>query len=565
VDLRAGELRKGGFKIRLQEQPFQVLVSLLENPNEVVTREELRQKLWPADTFVDFDHGLNKTVSRIREALGDSAHNPRFVETVARRGYRFVAPSKNIGWPSLPSGKIMLAVLPFENLSNDPEQEYFADGLTEEMITQLGGLHPARLGVIARTSAMRYKHTGEDIAQIGKQLSVDYVLEGSVRRVAKRVRIATQLIQVSDRTHLWAESYEREDAEFFVIQREVSESVARSLALELLPINDRATEGMTTADPTAYEAYLQGRHYWHQLSEEGFRKSITLLQLAIQKDPNFARAYSALAEIYTLFGFMGLLPSHEVIPLARKATLTALKINDELADAHASLAGIQKNYDWNWLSAEQEYSRSLELNPNNASARWGYADLLSALGRVPEAMDEIHKAKELDPFSLVISVQVAWTLYMAGDFARSKEQSLKTLEMEPEFAAAHHSLGLASEQMANYEGAITSFENARHRSDNNSICLAGLGHAYAGAGRRNDAVQVLEDLKKSSARKYIPPYAFAILYTGLGDKDMGIEWLRKAFENRDIWLVWLKRDPRFGSLRSNPHVADLLSRMNFPD
>lgn len=223
VDLRAGELRKGGFKIRFQEQPFQVLVSLLENPNEVVTREELRQKLWPADTFVDFDHGLNKAINKIREALGDSAHNPRFIETVARRGYRFIAPSKNIGWPSPPSGKIMLAVLPFENLSNDPEQEYFADGLTEEMITRLGGLHPARLGVIARTSAMRYKHAGEDIAQIGKQLGVDYVLEGSVRRVAKRVRIAAQLIQVRDRTHLWAESYEREDAEFFTIQREVSE------------------------------------------------------------------------------------------------------------------------------------------------------------------------------------------------------------------------------------------------------------------------------------------------------------------------------------------------------
>jgi TolB-like protein/Flp pilus assembly protein TadD len=564
VDSRACEIRKRGKKLRIQHQPFQVLLELLSHPNQVVTREEFQKRLWAADTFVDFDHGLNKAINKIRQTLGDSPRNPCFVETVARRGYRFIAPVREVVRAAHPSGKVMLAVLPFKDLSGDAEQEYFAEGLTEEMITQLGRLHPRGLGVIARTSAMRYKQAGKNIGEIGTELGVDYLLQGSVRRAADRLRITAQLVQVSDGTQIWAESYERGFADIFAIQRSVAESVARSLALELFPTTERALGSASTTDPAALEAYLRGRYHWHRLSEDGMQKSVAYFQLAIQKDPNFALAYSALAEVQILVAFTGMLPSNDVIPQARQATLRALAINEELAEAHASLASINKNFDWNWPVAEQEYKRSIDLNPNNAMARWGYADLLSALGRAEEAMDQIQRAKELDPFSLVVNVQISWTLYMAREYARSKEQSLKTIEMEPEFAAAHYSLGLALEQTGKHREAILAFEKARDRSEGNSIGIAGLGHSYALGGRQRDAREILEGLTRASTVRYISPYAFAIVHAGLGEDALAMEWLEKSFALHDVWLVWLKRDPRFESLHADARFQSLLARMNFP-
>jgi TolB-like protein/tetratricopeptide (TPR) repeat protein len=565
LDLRAGELRKRGRRVRLQEQSFQVLIMLLERANQVVTREEIRQKLWPTDTFVDFDHGINKAINKLREALSDSPRNPIFVETIARRGYRFVAPVSEVIRAARSSGRIMLAVLPLEDSSGGSGEEYFAEGLTEEMITQLGRLHARGLGVIARTSSMRYKQSGSDIVQIGNELDVDYVLQGSVRRARDRIRITLQLVQVSNQTHLWAESYERGLADVFAIQHEVAESVARSLALELLPASERGLGGASITNPAAVEAYLRGRYHWHRLSEDGLRKSVAYFQLAIEKDPQFALAYSALAEVHILVAFIGLLPASEVIPLARQATSKALAIDEDLSEAHATLASISKNYDWDWAAAEREYKHSIEHNPNNALAHWGYADLLSALGRAGEAMDQLHRAKELDPFSLVISVQICWTLYMAGDYARSKEQSLKTIELAAEFAAAHHNLGLALEQLDKPQEAILSFEMARDRSEGNSIGIAGLGHAYALGDRRDKAIEILESLNQTSALRYVSPYAFAITYAGLGDKDLAIAWLEKAFAAHDIWLVWLNRDPRFAFLRSDPRFQKLLAGMNFPE
>ena len=564
VDSRAGEVRKRGRKIRLQDQPFQVLVMLLEHPNQVVTREEFQKNLWGGDTFVDFDHGLNKAINKIREALGDSPQNPCFIETVSRRGYRFVAPVREVARTAHPSGRTMLAVLPFKELSGDAEQEYFAEGLTEEMITQLGRLHPRGLGVIARTSAMRYKHAGKNISEIGTELGVDYLLQGSVRRAADRIRITAQLVQVSDGTQIWAESYERGLADIFAIQRNVAESVARSLALELFPTTERTLGSAALPDPAALEAYLRGRYHWHRLSEDGLQKSVSYFQLAIEKDPKFALAYSALAEVQILVAFIGLLPSSDVIPQARQATLQALAINEDLAEAHASLASINKNFDWDWLGAEKEYKRSIELNPNNANARWGFADLLSALGRVEEAMEQIQRAKELDPFSLVVNVQISWTLFMAREYARSKEQSLKTIAMEPEFAAAHFGLGLALEQTGKMHEAILAFEKARDRSEGNSIGIAGLGHAYSQAGRPEDARAILEGLKSASAVRYVSPYAFAIVHAGLGENDLAIGNLQQAFELHDVWLVWLKRDPRFDNLHQDARFQNLFSRMNFP-
>jgi TolB-like protein/DNA-binding winged helix-turn-helix (wHTH) protein len=430
LDLAAGELRKSGIKVRLQEQPFQILSLLLERPGQVVTRDEIQQKLWPDGTFVDFEHSLNAAVKRLREALEDSADNPQFVETVPRRGYRFIYPVEghaarsrrwvwalalaalpalltlllalNVGglrdrlWPRAdsPAKRIMLAVLPCDNLSGDPEQEYFSDGMTDEMIAQLGRLQPARLGVIARTSAMHYKGTDKHVDEIGRELGVEYILECSVRREGDRVRITAQLIQVSDQTHLWAASYERELAGIFAIQSEVSRQIARSLEVELLPAERARPSGAGTINPEAYEAYLKGRYFWNKRTEEGIKKSLDYFQQAVARDPDYALAYSGLADAYLVGIFVGYLPSQDNHPKGLAAALRAVELDDTLAEAHASLANFEIG---NWLVEEKELKRAIELNPNYAPARIWYAMHLSARGRHEEALAEGKKALELDP------------------------------------------------------------------------------------------------------------------------------------------------------------------------
>src|SRR5271165_3895357 len=307
VNLSTRELRKKGHKLRLQEQPFQLLTLLLERPNEVVTREEIQQKIWGADTFVDFDHGVNRAINKLREALGDSADNPRFIETLSRRGYRFIAPVQLDLQPS-DSSKKMLIVLPFSNLNLEADQEYFADGLTEEMIAHLSRLNPERLGVIARTSAMQFKKTSKTIKAIGQELGVQFALEGSIRRAGDRVRITAQLIQVRDQTHLWAESYDRGLKDVLEIQSEVAERIARSLAVELVPERQALGALSVTGDTEAYEFYLRGRHYLNQRVELGYSKAIDYFNRAIQKDPGYAPAYAGLADAYSVIGFYGAIP-----------------------------------------------------------------------------------------------------------------------------------------------------------------------------------------------------------------------------------------------------------------
>jgi TolB-like protein len=307
LDLRSGELRKKGVRIRLQEQPFEVLTVLLQRPGEVVTREELRSAIWPADTFVDFDNSLNTAINKLREALGDSADSPRFIETLPRRGYRFIAPVNGVKPVSaskqLATGKIMLAVLPFDNLSGDREQEYFSDGLTEEMINQLGRLHPERLGVIARTSAMKYKHANKGIDQIGSELGVDYVLEGGVRRAGEHLRITAQLIQVTDQTHLWAESYERDLRDALALQSEVALAIASEINVKLTPQQRTRLANTRPLIPAAYEAYLKGRFYWNKRTADGVKKGIEHFEKAIEKDPSCPLAYVGLADSYGTLGF----------------------------------------------------------------------------------------------------------------------------------------------------------------------------------------------------------------------------------------------------------------------
>ena len=564
LDLRSGELRKQGVKVSIQEQPFQVLVMLVQRAGQVVTREELRHKIWPADTFVDFEDGLNTAIRRIRMALGDSAESPRFIETLPRRGYRFIVPVQSLGVPGPPpeKQKVLLAVLPLNNLSADPEQEYFSDGLTEEMIAHLGMLAPRSLGVIARTSVMKYRNSGKSVAEIGSDLGVDYVLEGSVRRSGARLRISARLIQVSDQTHLWANTYERALTDVFAVQTEVATSIAESLAVELLPGQARPVVSPGSA---AYEHYLKGRYFWNKRTEEALNKGIDYFRQAIEEEPGYAQAYAGLADCYAMLAWNTMLPPAASLPQAQAAAAKALKLNDRLAEAQTSLAFCKLFHERNWQEAERGFQRAIELNPSYGVARPWYAFELSALGRHEEAAAEARRALRLDPFSLAISASAALVLGLAGHHDEAIQQSLKTLEMDPTgFYQTHFVLGASYEVKGLLEEAVRSLEAAVALSNRNPHMLAALGHALATSGRPQEAAQLAEVLKQRARERYVPPYNLAMVYAGLNQKDEAFDWLERAYQDRSIWMIFLNVHPMFNDLRPDPRFDSLVRRMGFP-
>ncbi len=561
VDLGAGELRKHGLRIRLPEQALQVLATLLERPGELVTRSELRTRLWPDRTYVDFDHGLNKAVNRLRTALGDSAANPRFVETIARRGYRLLVPV--VGGP-LPAARtsprrIRLAVLPFENVSADAEQEFFSDGLTEEMITELGRLSPAQLGIIGRTSAMQYKQSGKRIDQIGQELNVDYVLEGSVRLEQKRARITVQLIHVGDQTHLWAQSYDRALADIFQVQREVAQGVANSLAFELLPDSPLRSR---RAVPEAYEDYLRGRYFWNRGTDSDARLAIECFERALDSDPHFALAYSGIADCYGRLVWFSAMPPLEAGPRAKAVATRALEIDPNLGEGRASMALVRFWYEWNWLEAEREFRRATELRPNYADVHNWYAAYLNVMGRFREAAAEQRLAEELDPLSLTIAMNAADPYYFARRYGPAIESLKLVLSREPRFPAAYFNLGRAYSQNGMYDEAIAAFESAAQLSGNRQASAA-LAFAYGRAGRVAGARKILADMEQLAAVRYVSSPQLALIYLGLGETDQALDRLEQGFEEKSYWMIYLKADPVYDDLRAHPRFIRLMERLGF--
>lgn len=556
-DLRACELRKHGLKIKLQGQPVQVLRKLLERPGEIVTRTELRELLWPAGTFVDFEHSLNAAVKRLRRALCDPADQPRYIETVARLGYRF------IGLPGTDQAKghaiDSLAVLPFDNSGADPETDYLSDGITETIISNLSRL--AEVRVMARSTVFRYKRKKLDPRSIGRKLNVQAVLAGSVRQRGGDLVIGTELVEVRNGWQLWGEQYNRKLADILSIEEEISREIVENLRLNLNGEDRVRLARHSTRSSEAYQDYLKGRYYWNRMSEDGLEKAIGCFKQAIEKDPDYALAYVGLADTYGLFGFFGLAPPRMVMPKAKEAALRALAIDDSLGEAHASLASVKKVFDWDWPGAEAGYKKSLELNPNYETARRWYADYLSAVGRFDEALDEMRRARELDPLSVIISMETAWNYYMARQYHHVVEQALKTLAMEPQFAPAKYVLGLGYEQLGRYEEAIEAFQAASEVSHDNPASIAALGHAFALAGRAEEAHAMLGRLDEVSGRMHVSPYWRAILHAALGEEPQAWECLELAYRERDVWLVWLKTEPRLDPLRHQPQFADLLRRV----
>ena len=625
---RTRELYKNGTKLRLRPQPFQVLHALVERSEDVVTREELRRLLWPAETFVDFEHGLNTSIKELRALLNDSASEPRYIETLPKLGYRMLVPvesdlaepskeapaaqdavvaesaapasESSYGfrglrvrrqWPiavalvvvliaglaayaqwsrsrartQASSGRAMLAVLPFENLTGDVGQDYFSDGLTEEVIGQLGQLDPQHLGVIARTSIMHYKHTQDSLQQIGRDLGVQYVLEGSVRREASKVRISAQLIQTKDQTRLWSRQYDRELGGILSLQGEIAREAADEIQLTLGSGHKLfASDHKPVVSPNSYEVYdlnLKGRYFWNRRTLDGFRQATGYFQQAIAKDPNYAPAYAGLADTFALMSSWSLAPQNEFMPKARTAALKALQIDEALAEAHTSLALIAENYDYDWQTAEKEYQQAIELNPNYATAHHWYAECLMWQGRFNEALRESERARQLDPLSLIIATDHGAILYYSRQYDRAIAQSRAVLDMDPSFDRAVGILLGAYVQEGRFAEALDYIEQHHPLADNPWAWVA-RAEVYGPWGRTAEAQHALARAQQlfrgspSEARKALLP-----VYVALGRKDQVIALLQKAYAEHSNTVVGIKVDPSYDPLRSDPRFQDLLRRV----
>ena len=567
ADLRAGELRKHGVKLKLVGQPFEVLAVLLERPGQLVTREELRARLWPTDRFVDFDHGLNAAVNKLRDALSDSAEKPNYVETLPRRGYRFISAvglhdSQNL-LGELSSPKIQsLVVLPLENLSKDPEEEYFTDGMTDQLITNLTQI--SALKVISRTSAMRYKGTKKSLPEIARELHVDAVVEGAVMWVGGRVRISAQLIEAPTDHHLWAASYERDLRDVLSMQEEVTRAIVSEIRVKLTAQEQARLANSHPINPEAYQLYLKGHYHWNKRSLDGFQKAIEYFQQATAKDPAYALAYVGLADTYIYFSFFDVVPPREAMPKAKAAAARALEIDNRLGEAHVSLGYVSYMYDWDWPVAGKHFEQALTLNPAYSRAHTFYPFYLSSLGRSEEALAVAKHSLDLDPASPAVSHSLAVQLYLARQFDQAIEQSHKTLELDPNFAISYATLGEVYVSKGMYREGLPTLKKYSALSRGRAMSLALLGYAHARLGERSEALRILEQLEAASKERYTPAVSFAVVYAGLGEKDQAFAWLEKAYGERTSRLGYLKVEPLWDPLRTDLRFADLLRRIGLP-
>lgn len=642
VDLEGRELTHKGEKVKLQDKPFQILVRLLAEPRKLVTREELRRSLWPADTFVDFEAGLNTAIRKLRDALQDEANAPRFVETVQRHGYRFIAPvvvasekerpeaSAGIAPASSAAREIStgsdmptpseaqvekgrnrrarvrsllalagmstagvllllvalnvaglrdrllrktaerriqsLAVLPLENLSGDPSQEYFADGMTEALITDLGKIGAVR--VISRTSAMQYKGTHKTLAQIARELNVDAVLEGAVVRSGNRVRITTQLVEVSTDRHLWSEGYERDLGDVLALQDEVARAVANEVKIKLSPEERTRLANARPVNPEAYEAYLKGRYEWNQWTEEHLQKSVEYFGQAVRKDPGYAPAWTGLSDAYNLLSYFDFLPRQVGVEQSKEAALRALALDDTLSEAHVSL-GTTRLWEWSWSAAEKEFQRAIALDPNNAMAHQWYSYELSALGRLEEAILEMKRARQLDPLSSNKQTSLGATLFWAGRYDEALEQYTEVPDPDANSERRHRRMATIYERKGMQTEAlnelVTSLKFGGKKELGASVRRKFISSGYASA-KKTFLWGDLREMQKRYKSGGSPSLALPIGedYALLGEKNKAFEWLEKSFREREADLMYLKVDDRLEVLRSDPRFQDMQRRIGLP-
>jgi TolB-like protein/DNA-binding winged helix-turn-helix (wHTH) protein len=613
-------LRKHGVRIKLSGQPISVLAMLLERPGEVITREDLQKRLWPAGTYVDFEHSMNTAVKRLRQALGDSADSPRFVETLARNGYRFIAPvSQNVddkpdppapsktdvpepaveskeapAWrgsralPAVIAGGVLLtviggvlaglherqrahtgsghirslAVLPLANLSGDPGQEHFVEGMADVLRQNLESISALR--VISRTSSMYYRRSSKPLPEIARQMNVDAVVEGSVLRSGDRVRITVELIQAANDSRLWGGSYDGDLKDLFTLQSEVARRIADEIRVTLTPRDRARLARRRTLNPDAYLAYSKGRFFWNRRTDVDLKRAIGHFQQAIEKDPNYALAYDGLADCWAALGWYAYLAPAETFPNAKAAVSKALSLDDSLAAAHTSLAFVSLYYDRDWAKAEHEFRRGIDLNTNYASGHHWYAEFLSLVGRHDEAIVESERARELDPLSNIINTWVGSRYFFARQYDRAIEQYRNAVEMDPGFVPVHLVLGHALEQKHMYREAILELEKAVTLSGGSPVYLASLAHAYGAAARRSEARNALDELINLSRKRYVSSYDLALAWLGAGDTDQAMALLTQAVDERCPRATFLGLDPRFDRLRRDPRFKTLAVRVAPP-
>ncbi|HEY2915485.1 MAG TPA: winged helix-turn-helix domain-containing protein [Candidatus Angelobacter sp.] len=624
VEVTGGELRKHGVRLKLQERPFQLLVCLLERPGEIVSRDELRQRLWPDGTFVDFDHNISSAINKLRTALNDSASNPRFIETVGSRGYRFLADVKRI--PSDPTSasqpqkqlapevpiiaattssprqglwkvvagtalllslivagyfqwvhktpesvapvtRVMVAVLPFQNLTGDPAQDYFSDGLTEEMIAALTRLNQEHMGIIARTSVMLYKQSPKPLDQIGRELGVQYLMEGSVRRDSSRVRITAELIQVKDQSHLWAREYDRELNNSLALQSEIAQEIGDEIQISLgdskgVKAANHIAPTHSTASYEAYDLYLKGRYFWNKRTRPGFLQAASYFQQAIAKDPQYASAYAGLADTFGLMSTWYAAPQQEFMPKAKAAALNALALDDSLAEAHASLALVAENYDYDWQTAEKEFRRAIQLNPDYATAHQWYAEYLGWQGRFDEALAESERARQLDPMSLIIATDRGTILFYARKYDRAIDQFRAVLDMDPGFGNARAFLAATYVQQGKFAEALKENELMENGEDP-PWYWAFTSYIYNHSGNVAQAQHALAKFEELSPKlRADAVLARLIAYNGSPQHEKVVLLLEQAYKEHSPALTNIKVDPRYDNLRKDQRFQQLLARMN---
>ena len=636
INLQSGELRTSGMRLRLSGQPLQVLAILVERSGEVVTREELHSKLWSADTFVDFDHGLNNAVARIREVLDDSAEAPRYVETIPRRGYRFIAPltdllpatlppstaelrvgsaheitrpasgpsvlptekrfrsthlmllggaavlvlftfpfalyrSRHIKGTSKPAIK-SLAVLPLANLSGDPEQEYFADGMTEALITELGKTNVPR--VISRQSVMQYKGSKKPLEEIARELNVDAILEGTIERSGDSVRVTVHLDRASPEGQLWASAYDRNVRDILSLQDEIARTVIDEIQAKLTPQDRAQSSRARSVNPEAYADYLRGRSVLasglaslsklaskNQYTEQDVQTAIAYFKSAIDKDPAYAQAYAGLADAHIHLGNPLWIGGHSpkgTLSDAKEAATTALKLDPSLPEAHFSLAQTLQ-YDWNWPEAEKEYKLALKLNPNYVNAHLEYGRFVQALGRNGEALVHVHYADELDPLNIAVKETEAWVTYASRQYDLALKQ-FESLGDEGGLIHVYREKGMYPEAIA-WDKRCTATHPSHSRDP---YPLAVLASIYGLQGRNDEAEALIKELKETARHRYVSGFFFAEAHVGLGQSDEAITWLERAYEEHDEWMVFANSYPGLDRLRSEPRFQALMRRMHFP-
>jgi TolB-like protein/Flp pilus assembly protein TadD len=565
LDIRRYELSCGGKPVRLERIPMDLLILLVREEGRLVSRDEIVARLWGKDVFLDTDNSINTAIRKIRRALEDDPEKPRYIETVLGKGYRFKgADNVGVSFPAPPPQRrpaIMLALLPFENLSGDPSQEYFSDGLTEEAIMRLGRMSPHRMGVIARTSSMAYKHTSKSVRQIGEELGVDFIVEGSVRREQTRVRVTAQLIRVHDQIHIWAENFDYPPQSILDMHATIATAIAAQVKLKLTPDEQFRLQGPSGNNQAAYDQYLRGRYHHAKITFVELQKAIGYFRKATELDPTLAVAYSGLALSFVRLPIASDIRSRQAFPHAKAAAARALELDPYSAEAHACDAAIKFWFEWDYASAEASARKAIDLDSSYSPAYLFLAHTLSNTGRHEEALPVIRQALVVDPFSLITNTMLGQFLYHARKLEQSVRQLKATLDMEARFWVAHICLAKTYEALGMYTEALLACERAFELSGGNSEALSLAGYIHAENGDKARARAKVQQMQEQEHQQYVPPYNFALVYAALGQTDDALPYLDRALNDRDVHMTFL-RDHKWNRLRTDSRFTELLRRCN---